>query len=652
MKKVLLASALAALLPLVWPIARNFEYEYASLNAYLALALLPLFALSLGSWLPTSRWPLAVIAVFALNYALGFAAFHSLACPCSAGEFSSFWLLQTAPHLMLGLGIGSFIHRYRQLGHSRRRLLLVFGCGMLLLGLQLAATLWFYPQKRSTHLLAGFLHGAIYDNWIPLDPGIAWTRLAQGLLAAGWLAFAQSKTALQRQVLCSLLLVSSLACYWRGHAWPSQQHGIQALLEKMPEVRTGSGFIMHSPATAADPALKARIDELYRSAAFHVQDLMGLLDVANPAVHIFVYPNRESKKLWFGGDGTDITDVVTPSVHITPEGWPHPTLRHELVHAIASRFAYHGLGFHPNMAFTEGLAVALAPTEDDLSLHEGAADILANKRLLHIEHLFSPLFWSESGRRAYTAAGSLLLFLLSEGSLSQVKALYAGASWESALGQSPDAVLRSWQTFLHEHYPQRALSLEAEALFRYPGLLQDLCPHSKATLAKSGPSFGLEARQPKGWIASRDYWPWRYSLDKDPAVLASLLRQRFTATDPAFPTEGFDQELQSYLHIPPKIQEDVDIFLLHIDSLIRLQQNAKALQEIDLYLQRIKGLRLSDQILRQIWVRRQILRDVPPRSAKPLAQANGWIGSRHPAAKAPRDQLDRGLSLAAKSQLQ
>src|SRR5262249_264444 len=114
-------------------------------------------------------------------------------------------------------------------------------------------------------------------------------------------------------------------------------------------------------ASAAETGVPLKIQRLHRDAQFHVNELRKLWGAAGqngPQVEMYVCQWDDGKKVWFGGGSTDVTDVYTPTVHITGEAWPPPTLRHELVHALASGVAYHGLGFHPNMAFTEGLAVA------------------------------------------------------------------------------------------------------------------------------------------------------------------------------------------------------------------------------------------------------------------------------------------------------
>ncbi len=616
--QALFASLLAAVLPLLLPLARNFEYEYTSLNAYLALILLPLLALRKAAEPKTHKHLIImVLLVLLINLLPGLVAFGLRLCPCAPGEFFTFWALQTLPHILWGLALAQWLKTMQSAGWRNSRIAMIFGVVLLTLLLHLAMTLWFSPQKRATHLLAGFIHGAIYDSWIPLDPGIIWSRSAHGLLALSLLAFTRLLPRSRGRVFAGMFLTGFLYCSFRAYPWPSQSHGLQALIEQMPMSKKGLGFTLHYQDRPTEANYQRRVQELFQSAAFHSQDLMQLLDVKNPEVHIFLYPTRESKKLWFGGDGTDITDVVTPSVHITLEGWPHPTLRHELVHAIASRFAYHGLGFHPNMAFTEGLAVALAPSEDELSLHEGAADILKNQRLVNIENLFSPLFWSESGRRAYTVAGSLIQYILAERGLTQVKALYAGSSWESALGQPRAEVFSAWQEFLKKNYSESGPSLNAEALFRYPGLLQDLCPHSKATLSKSGSTFLLSARQPIPWDAAQDYWPWRVKLEHDPGASIALLRQKFQIDPSLAETEAFAQSIREQVLVPPKIQEDIELFLLHSDILLQRQQFTDAQQELETYLSRLQSLKISDQLLRQLWVRLLLLTDTPKERRTP-----------------------------------
>ena len=75
-------------------------------------------------------------------------------------------------------------------------------------------------------------------------------------------------------------------------------------------------------------------------------------------------------------------------IHTTLSESQHSTIRHELVHALASFDSYLSLGFHPNIAITEGLAVALAPEDRLLSLDDASASLIINKKISSLEKIF------------------------------------------------------------------------------------------------------------------------------------------------------------------------------------------------------------------------------------------------------------------------
>ncbi len=622
-----IGSLLAALLPLVLPLARNFEYEYTSLLGYGALLGFSVLGFvsakdSTPRLIESVGACLGVLLLAALPGAL---AFSLRLCPCSVSEFWFWWFVQSVPHLCLGLAVFWGLQVARKRGLSRGHCLLLLLILIALLSLHLAATLWFFPQKRITHLLSGFVHGAIYDTWIPLDAGVIWTRAAHTLVALALLGLSlrAKKSSLLAWTLP--LLLAAAFCLVRGQSFPSQSHGIQALKVLLSEEKRGQNFVLHfqKPKT---PEEERRLNDIFIAAGFHVNDLSRILMSYDRAVHIFLYPSEDTKKLWFGGGATDVTDVVTPSVHITSEPWPHSTLRHELVHAISSAFAYHGLGFHPNLAFTEGLAMALAPTEDELSLHEGAARLLESDRAPPLDHLFSPLFWTESGRRAYTLAGSFVSFLIDRYGALNVKLLYSGVDWSNVYREDFADTLTLWRNFLEASYPPRPAQKTAEAIFRYPGLFGDRCPHSKASLSKASPESFLRWRQPPAWLASRDYWPWRLSLDQEPGTVLAALHDRMRklwSQDDASEAQKLIQDLEQKVQTPPRYLEDFDMMILATDLEISLGHWNEARERIAKLRSLLEAHELSDGLTRQIWSRALLLSESQQASAGWLALLRG-----------------------------
>ncbi len=586
----------SSLIPLVLPLARNLEYEYASLVAYLLL-LMPLVD-GFGKFklpsLPSAFLQLLICSAFTLLPAL--ILFKTQICLCSENDFRFWWFVQILPHLCFSLAVTWWMRKAR--GEGRKYLRLTYALVLLGLFLHLAWTLWSLPQKRITHVLSGFIHGAIYDNGIAVDDGILWARSTHLLLALGlmtWIFLPK----IRAKALALVFVVASLYTSYRASQFPSTTHGLVTLNEQMPETKTSRYFTLHykKPNSAERQAL---IEQIFASAEFHAEEIGSLFSGDSPHVQIYIYPSRRDKKLWFGGDGTDITDVKTPSVHIVAESWPHGTLRHELVHAMASSIAFHGLGFHPNMAFTEGLATALAPTEDELSLHAGAASVLRSQKI-DPERLFSPLFWGESGRRAYTVAGSLIKYLIDHYGFTQVKALYAGKAWEDVFSRPSSALIEEWRDFLSKNYAEDKEDIASEALFRYPGILNDLCPHSKALLASSSKQDLVQIRQPKGWVVERDYWTWRLMLEPGPSTRLQLLKEDFFLQGAS---EELLERVERERNVPIRVQEDIEAAMLAFDMLVAMNRPQEAARHISDLLMELERYKISDSTLRQLWSRK------------------------------------------------
>lgn len=604
-------------LPLLISVGRNLEYEYALIVSWLSLVILPLSALflPLKSLLasPPESMSRDIIWVFFISPLIllvpGVSLFLNKICLCSSHGFLFWMILLAYPAHILSHGLFYALVRGRHAGFKKRNLFGIFcisyvftiGVGIL--------QLWFNPQKRIDHPLLGFLHGPIYDFWIPVDTGIFLNRgsvffFAASLLLGAWLR----KNALIILAICASLS-TALTLKVLSAGYPSTSNSIEALHHSLSKTLDGNGFSLHyQPKMIEDSAREAlprdtqeedknysqKIQTLFKDAQFHVDELSKILGSRSnklPHVKIFVYPSEDSKKLLFGGGATDVTDVVTPSIHIVVEGFPHPTLRHELVHALASGFGYHGLGFHPNIAFTEGLAIALAPFPSDLSLDEGAASLLESGRISAIENLFSPLFWQEAGSRAYTTAGSLIKYLMETYGIESVIALYSGASLTKIVGKDENAVIKDWTQKIMATYDKKTTGLYTEALFRQGGVFQDLCPHTKKDYEKSkSDGIWVRVRQPLNFQSDRDFLPWLLSLD--PSSLAvqnriwrqEILRLGKERVPQLNRLETWAQTLRFARVFPPQTIEDIELGIQESDLLRflgRREESLKILRQLE-----------------------------------------------------------------------
>jgi hypothetical protein len=573
--------------PLAGNIGANLEYEYALLVGWLALLTLPLFAVFLPSqFLPKSdgRFYVApaveILWIFLLGPAIALLSpawmFFTGLCPCSRMGFGFWSVTLTLPAWVLAHAVMWLVLRARVQGLSRWKLLggfLALVCALVLLD---GARLWFSPQKRLLSFFSGFLHGPIYDDWIIVDHGIMLARLSHLLLALALLLLVWiQKSARQRHLWAAVVIVLGA---WIGAglaavSYPSTSMGKTALDRMFQRHIDGEGFTLHYVKAGNGGGHPMTYRRLARDTQFHLNELKTTLGLAHhPHIHVYVYPDERRKKLWFGGGSTDVADVRTPSIHIDDNSWPHPTLRHELVHAITSGIGFHGLGFHPNMAFTEGLAVALAPDGRTLSLNDGAASVIESGRVGSVEGLFSPMFWQAAGSRAYTVAGSFIRYLIQESGVDKVKGLYGGKGFSAVFGKDQQRIISEWKQHVTAGFDREKNAVFSEALFRYPGVFADLCPHGKEDLKKRRDAdIYIRLRQPLGWDPDEDYLQWRTVLDPDDrGSRLKIWRQSIqkVAMD-RLPSPGrletWKTVLRKYRRFPPETLEDVEAGILESD---------------------------------------------------------------------------------------
>ena len=443
---------------------------------------------------------------------------------------------------------------------------------LFLLLLSAVMIFWLMPQKRITHLLLSHLHGPIYDTWIPIEWGIVYARFCH-LITGVYLAYLFFHPGRITFNVKTALGFGIILCMFAGQLhFPSLHHGKFLLEKRLPLRKSHTNFTLHYSNLNSDPIYEKKIDLLFHQATFDIYDLSKIFTDIPEHTHIYVYPDINSKKLWFGGDKTDITDVVTPSIHILAESFPHPTMRHELVHALASKSAFFGLGFHPNMAFTEGIAVAFAPQDRDLSLSESIAAMKAQGRLPDLSELFSPLFWTNSGARAYITAGGFIEHLLDTYGPENIIRLYSGTPWNQVIERTLAKELIVWQQRIEKTTGTQREDLGAEKIFRHPGVFYDQCPHSKAVMSRSANHDLFTAlRQPSGWNTS-NYWQWRLFLNpKDKkAQFNEIWRDLSDKFKHAkqYNLQEYSQlrdTINTQLRWPIKTLEDLDYLLLKID---------------------------------------------------------------------------------------
>jgi hypothetical protein len=482
----IIIAILASSLPLLTQTGQNLEYEYSLLVSYLILILFPLSKLIIPFRpLVGFQHLFFTLTGIASTYIPGAILFSAEMCKCSDNSWLIWHSFHVIPIFLLSLALSDLTIYIRQkFGFkSALFLLLLFFAAI---PLTVMSDTFLAGMAKSHGLFSGFLHGPIYDSLILVDNGVFRTQYFYFLisLAVFWGTMEIRSVSLKKKTIYQTLSASFafFSLFFlvdqTSHLSSTKDHSdIKTLLSK--HVNLANATIHTTPRTYNTTSFQRLIPQI----KFHISDLESVLKTKpSNNIQIYVYDDRIMKKKVFGGYYTDVTDVLTPSIHITPDSFPHYTLRHELIHAMLSDKGFFGLGFHPNMAITEGLAVALDNAERPFELHQAAGYLIKENKVANPSKIFSPLFWLESGSRSYSISGSIFLYVIENFGIEKALQLYSGKSWPEVFKKNSEQMITDWRNFVVSKYDKKTQDLYKNRLFKENGVLFQTCPHTRASL--------------------------------------------------------------------------------------------------------------------------------------------------------------------------
>jgi tetratricopeptide (TPR) repeat protein len=204
----------------------------------------------------------------------------------------------------------------------------------------------------------------------------------------------------------------------------------------------------------------------------------------------YVFTSGEQRQFLLGADKVEVSPPWRQHMYLSQRPWPHDVMPHELGHSFLGEFGDPILGLpirglHFDGALVEGLPTALAPRPlDNLDLHEQAAVLDRLGKRPPMQQIMGAGFWTASASRAYTAAGSFVLWLAETRGWPEVGLLYDNAGdVEETYGESLADLEAEWLAFLHS-LPLREQDVAAQAQrFERASVFRRPCAHRAADLA-------------------------------------------------------------------------------------------------------------------------------------------------------------------------
>ncbi len=209
------------------------------------------------------------------------------------------------------------------------------------------------------------------------------------------------------------------------------------------------------------------------------------LGTKGPAkITAYLFADAAQKAALMGAGETNIAKPWRHEVYVQVAGYPHPVLGHEVMHVLAGSFGHGPFavagslgGLLPNPGLIEGVAVAAAPPEGELTPREWARAMRDVKLLPPLKRLYGLGFLGENAGLAYTVSGAFCGFVHDTYGADALRAWYAGKDLATVTGVSWADLEKRWHDDLDKVTLPETAKSHAKARFDRPAVFGRRCPH-------------------------------------------------------------------------------------------------------------------------------------------------------------------------------
>lgn len=195
----------------------------------------------------------------------------------------------------------------------------------------------------------------------------------------------------------------------------------------------------------------------------------------------YIYPDIETRKKVSGAGETTVANPIHNEIHLVYDSFPHPILKHELVHVMSGEFGNDILKLSPKIGLLEGIAVAADWRGKRFTPHQWAKVMLEMDIAPEIKDIVGFGFWYAPSEVSYTIMGSFSRYLIDTYGIEDYKKVYKTGNF-SAYNKSIDELSLEWKDYLTTIEVPPETKAIAEARFSRPSIFQATCPRKVAQL--------------------------------------------------------------------------------------------------------------------------------------------------------------------------
>ena len=413
---------------------------------------------------------------------------------CDLPLGSAHFALGPVPGALLAGGYGALVGEIAR-GKKRRRLFAVLVAIAGPLGSMLFSVGRFYasPMVFAYDPFAGYFSGTLYDTVIDFSGLVSYragtlaTLVAAFVLAlhvgrdgAGRLTTTGSRRA-GALIVGGLAAIGSATSMIEGDRlghWETAASIAETLGARAPGRRCD---VIH-----ARGMRPADIERFVRDCDAHVEAGERWFDAPGPQrITVYLFVDAAQKQALMGAADTYIAKPWRREIYVQTAGYPHSVVGHELMHVLAGSFGrgpFHVAGsaggLLPNPGLIEGVAVAAAPPEGDLTPRQWAKAMKDLGLLPKLDSLFNLGFLGQNASTAYTVSGAFVGWIHDRYGAAAVRAWYGGRALAEVTGVPWAELERAWQADLDTITLPDAARAQARARFDRPAIFGRTCPRT------------------------------------------------------------------------------------------------------------------------------------------------------------------------------
>ncbi len=230
---------------------------------------------------------------------------------------------------------------------------------------------------------------------------------------------------------------------------------------------------------------KAQAQRFARECDAHIEQGARYFEIPVPfKITAYLFSDSAQKAFYMGAANTYVAKPWRREIYVQQHGFPHPVLGHEIMHVLSGAFARGPFniagsfyGILPDPGLIEGIAVAAAPREGDLSPAEWAKAMKDLGLLPQLKSLFALGFLGHNAALAYTVSGAFVEHIRSHYGASILRSWYGGENLSTLTGKSWEALEQEFHHELDRLSLSEAARAQAKARFDRPAIFGRRCPH-------------------------------------------------------------------------------------------------------------------------------------------------------------------------------